>query len=403
LSERIILDIGAYVEIDPVAGFRAFICASSGYGKSYLAAKIVEELLDRNFLVVIFDTEGEYHTLRQSYNLLIIGRDVPLDIDSAEVYASLLLEKNVSLVFDFASAELSDFEAQDFFAKFGDIVFQLENKYKKPLIFVIEEAEIFAPQVGRPYSLIIANKLAKRGRKRGIHSIWITQRPADFNKMVLSQCNVIFCGRVTHERDIKALEPYVGKENTYEIKRLMPSEKIFVKEDKVVKFTVRGRKTPHGADTPLVPLTRTTPELKEIAAEIIALINKRQREREKEQSIIDKLRSQVESLQQKLKEKEKEIEQLKTALMVKEVIITSTEPTKCGTSDTINLPKYEQRILSFLTKYQQLEFTKTQIARSLGLGKKSSRLDLALRRLLKLGLIKRIGKNKFQAGEIKHE
>lgn len=420
---EITLDIGTTVQIDPVAGFRVFICAASGYGKSYLAAKLIEEILEKNFIVVVFDTEGEYYTLRQRYKVLIVGRDVPLDIDSADVYASLLIEKNVSIVFDFSAAEMSDIESQEFFAKFGERVFQLESKYKKPVILVVEEAEIFAPQQMRPQSLIIANKIAKRGRKRGIHSIWITQRPADFNKMILSQCNLIFAGRVIHERDKKALEPYVGRENIEYITKLTPREKILIQDNKSVIFTVSQRKTMHGADTPFMPLAKSAPELKGIAAEIAALITKRKREKELEKSKIEQLKAQIKELEKKIKEKDREIEKLKIALAAKQAVVTSLEiktkpiiktvETHAKTSSsesaqTISaqkesfldelisqLPDYEKKILKYLRERPLLEFTPYQLAKALNYSTKSSRWTVAIARLRRLGVIPKRGRIKL--------
>jgi len=94
--------------------------------------------------------------------------------------------------------------------------------------------------------------------------------------------------------------------------------------------------------------------------------------------------------------------------MAKEAIKIKVEPIKVpvttapkipptpseGTSEILQgLPKYERRIFEYLSRYPRLQFTRIQIATALRLGKKSSRLTLALRRLKQLDLIQeRYGK-----------
>ena len=303
------IDVGVEIKVDEVAGFRAFISATSGYGKSYLAARICEEFLEKGFLVAVVDPEGEYFTLRERYSMLVVGRDVPLVVEEAPLYARMILEKGVSAVLDFSAAELSDIEAQDFFARFGEEPFKLEGEYRRPLILVVEEAEVFAPQYARPASLLTCNKLAKRGRKRGIHTVWITQRSQDFSKMVLSQCNVFFIGRLTHERDLRAVEPYVGDVSM--IPTLKPGEFLLVDGQRRLVFKTAKRRTPHGAETPFTPLAVKAPELSNLADELRRLLEKRRAEREKEQSEVERLKARIMELEKLLEEKEREIQRLK--------------------------------------------------------------------------------------------
>src|SRR3989339_922433 len=52
---------------------RSCIIAQSGAGKSYGVAVICEELLARGFGFTVIDTEGEYSSLKQKFEVLTVG------------------------------------------------------------------------------------------------------------------------------------------------------------------------------------------------------------------------------------------------------------------------------------------------------------------------------------------
>lgn len=57
---------------------------------------------------------------------------------------------------------------------------------KKPLLVVVDESYVYAPQ-GAGYSPIY--RIARRGLGHNVHGLFITQRPQDLSKIVVSQCN----------------------------------------------------------------------------------------------------------------------------------------------------------------------------------------------------------------------
>jgi len=52
--------------------------------------------------------------------------------------------------------------------------------------------------------------LTSRGRHRGLHIIGISQRPAGVDKDFFGMCTEIYAGRLTYDRDRKALAPVIG-------------------------------------------------------------------------------------------------------------------------------------------------------------------------------------------------
>ncbi len=78
-----------------------------------------------------------------------------------------------------------------------------------PITFVCEEAHRYVPNdktLGFEPTKRALSKIAKEGRKYGISLAIITQRPAELDPTILSQCNTIFSLRLTNERDQQILK-----------------------------------------------------------------------------------------------------------------------------------------------------------------------------------------------------
>jgi hypothetical protein len=73
-----------------------------------------------------------------------------------------------------------------------------------PITFVCEEAHRYVPNdksLGFEPTKRAISKIAKEGRKYGVSLCIVTQRPAELDPTILSQCNTIFSLRLTNERD----------------------------------------------------------------------------------------------------------------------------------------------------------------------------------------------------------
>ena len=75
---------------------------------------------------------------------------------------------------------------------------------KVPLTLVCEEAHRYVPAAGQqgfePCKRAIA-KIAKEGRKYGVALCIVSQRPAEVDPTILSQCNTVFALRMSNDRD----------------------------------------------------------------------------------------------------------------------------------------------------------------------------------------------------------
>ncbi len=73
-----------------------------------------------------------------------------------------------------------------------------------PITFVCEEAHRYVPNdktLGFEPTKKSLSRIAKEGRKYGVSLCIVTQRPAELDPTILSQCNTIFSMRLTNERD----------------------------------------------------------------------------------------------------------------------------------------------------------------------------------------------------------
>ena len=82
--------------------------------------------------------------------------------------------------------------------------FGLWSDGKLPLLFVCEEAHRYAAadaNVGFGPTRRAIARIAKEGRKYGVFLALVTQRPAELDPTIISQCSTLFAMRMSNERD----------------------------------------------------------------------------------------------------------------------------------------------------------------------------------------------------------
>ncbi len=249
---------------------RTFICSMTRYGKSYCIRKIAEESFGKVGIIII-DPEGEYASLRENFPFLIIGKDIPLNPDTAEFIAETVLKENLSIIIDSSTADTID--EQEFVKRFIDKFMDLELTKKKSYLFMIEEADEFAPEKGvyKSSSLRSVINLAKKGAKRGLGLILASQRPAMISKFVLSQCANQIIGHTEWSGDRKVLQQYlrIEQETINKIPEFKAGEFYFkgnfIEKPQILK--INPVKTTHLGGTPTLS-PPTTKELKDIISKL---------------------------------------------------------------------------------------------------------------------------------------
>ena len=82
--------------------------------------------------------------------------------------------------------------------------FGLWSDGASPLLFVCEEAHRYAPadsKIGFGPTRRALSRIAKEGRKYGVFLGLVTQRPAEIDPTIISQCSTLFVMRLSNDRD----------------------------------------------------------------------------------------------------------------------------------------------------------------------------------------------------------
>lgn len=197
------------VDANSIIMGRSLIASVTRYGKSWTNRRLVEQLIGKAGVVII-DPEGEYASLRTLFPFLIIGKDVPLQVETAEFLAEATLHEDLSVIIDLSLVDVE--VGKEFVSRFINRFMFLETTMKKPYWFVVEEADEFAPEKGvaKATSLESLKNLAKKGGKRGIGLMITTHRPAFVSKMVLSQCTTLkLIGRIEWDGDLDVIKEFL--------------------------------------------------------------------------------------------------------------------------------------------------------------------------------------------------
>lgn len=86
-----------------------------------------------------------------------------------------------------------------------------KSETRHPLAFICDEAHLYMPRDSSKLkavenkSLEIFEKISKEGRKYGVSIVIVSQRPAELNTTIISQCNNIISLKITNDRDKSAV------------------------------------------------------------------------------------------------------------------------------------------------------------------------------------------------------
>jgi len=194
------------------------IFATKGMGKSHIAQVTAEEMLANGQVIVAIDPTDAWWGLRSSadgrsegYPVAVFGGDhgvLKLEPGGAVELAEAVVAERFSCVI--CTDGLSDAAEAKFVREFLDTLYR---KNREPLHVFVDEADIFAPQ--KPFDpedarcIRAMSHIVRRGRKKGIGSTLITQRPAELNASVRSQVEMLVVLGMLNNLDIDAVEKWL--------------------------------------------------------------------------------------------------------------------------------------------------------------------------------------------------
>jgi uncharacterized protein DUF87 len=216
MSDRIVLGAqegGARLVIDlpTLVDSRALITGNSGAGKSRLLRRLCEQAFGKVQIIVI-DPEGEFPTLRERHAFLLAGRggEIPSEPRAAGLMARRLMELRASAVLDLYDLKLP--QRREFVRAFLESLMELPRDQYRPVLIVIDEAQLFCPEKGygeaESSEAVIA--LMTQGRKRGLCGVPATLRLSAFDKTAAAQATNVFVGRTVLDVDQKRAAAVLG-------------------------------------------------------------------------------------------------------------------------------------------------------------------------------------------------
>ncbi len=189
----------------------------TGSGKSYLARKIIEELLtDTKVICIDFTGEWKKNINDNQYE----------SISKSNVETYLENQGNKMGIFELPALSNTTDVLKETQGSFELIFNYAKRKYDEnnpiKVVLVLEEAHTITPETSflgdmGDYSAnkAVVNKMtqvALQGRKYGVGLLVIAQRTANVSKTVLTQCNTVICFQAFDETSFSFLGNYVGKD-----------------------------------------------------------------------------------------------------------------------------------------------------------------------------------------------
>lgn len=169
-----------------------FLAGGKGKGKSTLAREIIRA----HKRVVIFDAHGEYgpdaeDKLRGCQVAWEIGPSVDLMLEKARL--------PLAKPFCISLRVVDDVEALQLF----DMAYTIPNS-----LLVVEEASRFCSPTKLPREVA---RIVRFGRHQQISQLWIARRPAEINRDVTANADVIVAFRQHEPRDVLYLKAIAGE------------------------------------------------------------------------------------------------------------------------------------------------------------------------------------------------
>lgn len=172
------------LDIDVLLRTRLLIQANSGQGKSFLLRRLAEQLFGKVQIIMI-DPEGEFSTLREKFDFVLIGEggDAPIHVPSAGLLAHRLLELRASAICNIYDGVLPQ-TRHEWVRVFLDALVDSPRKFWHPCVVIVDESHKFCPErkAGESEASQAMIRLATDGRKRGFAAVWATQRLAKLDK-----------------------------------------------------------------------------------------------------------------------------------------------------------------------------------------------------------------------------
>lgn len=223
-------------DIEDIIGLGIVCYGVKGSGKTNTGALCAEQIGRAYVPFVVFDLEGDYRSVaevvpngsqaggQEAQVEADSSRYLTIDEQNAGEMAAVILSGGYQVVVDLASYPDDETRATIMTRLVSGLMRYAEslpNDKRVPcLVFIDEAAHWFPQQAAMSYLSPAAQSALTRavfemvtmGRKRGIIPAFFTQRPADFDKRLAAQADLLILMRQRQDVDLKRYREYLGEQ-----------------------------------------------------------------------------------------------------------------------------------------------------------------------------------------------
>ena len=205
-------DSGEAVALDLEALIGTHLCiqANSGGGKSGTIRRLLE-ITHGKLQHIVLDVEDEFYTLREKFEYMIAGGDngdCAATVNNADKLALMILRTGFSAIVQINGLSMDD--RREFIGRFLSALIAAPKDLWRPALVILDEAQSYAPQVGKVESSDGVLQLMTLGRKRGFTGVLATPRAASIHKDATGPVNNWLMGRVGQPADRRAVADALG-------------------------------------------------------------------------------------------------------------------------------------------------------------------------------------------------
>lgn len=212
-KQQITIDVGEglLLDVNEAMRSRVLVAGNAGAGKSHAFRRIAEQLFP-HLPVFVFDRTGEFVTLREHFDVVVIGDDgdAPCNVENAGELALRLFAARTSVVFDLSGLRVS--AKRQFVRDVLTAIAELPRTQWSPVMMLIDEAHHYAEEGAADVdgSGAAMLRVLSECRKQGLGVVLATQRLTKLNKSVAAECNTMCFGRCVLDLDVVRMGKALG-------------------------------------------------------------------------------------------------------------------------------------------------------------------------------------------------
>lgn len=180
---------------------RLYINAGSGGGKSWTIRRLIE-IVSSQVPFLLVDPEGEFSTLREKVEAVVVGEGGELDPRQVapESLARKMVELRCSVILDVSEMKMP--ERRSYIRRMFETMIDVPKELRSSRLVLLDEAHEFCPESGEAESTDAVVDMANKGRKRGYAVVLASQRISRVSKDALSACRNQMLGAASLDLDV---------------------------------------------------------------------------------------------------------------------------------------------------------------------------------------------------------